>query len=192
MNRMSLFSQAAGRYAPPTVPTVWPEFLDERERKDGPVSLIVVDAQPGFTAVDRPTVDAIERQVLLAIENNWWVIVLETWPDRLGHTHSQIWRHLENYNRKIMWVKEGTNGTMQVLWSFDDFRYPEEMVRIVGVNTGACVAAVVYGLLKHRPQTRIRMIEEGLNDEWGKEKGWENFPCATSLAVSSESIDHHP
>jgi len=179
------------RHNPPVqAPTLFPDILDDYERQDGPVSLVLSDVQPGFESCTEAHVDAVIRQVIIAKQRNWWIIVLEWDGFRKGKTHPRILAILEGYARCISWDKgRNTSGAAQVEMSVDDFRYPSRVFRVVGLNTDECVVATVNGMLSRFPLSLIRVIREACNTDTGIDDPWVHFPKVCNLAISSETID---
>ena len=171
-------------------------YLCNGEDQDGNVTLVVVDMQPGFhDAIDRATLDAVERQIQLAVMRNWAIVLLENEPWRNGPTYPQLLRHLQNergqwtYKRAFMRVKATDSGAGQVIEACEDFCYPMQYFRVCGVYLDACVEQTVLGLLRGLPSASVRCIREAMNTNYKHEDAWAMFPVRPYLVVSSEQID---
>src|SRR5208283_4687262 len=106
--------------------------------------------QPGFKdAINKATLDAVERQIKLAISRNWAIVLLENEPWRNGATYPQLMMHLQDgrgnwkYKRAFMRVKSSDSGAAQVVEACQDFGYPMQYFRVCGVYLDACVEQTV-------------------------------------------------
>lgn len=171
---------------------LYPFHLHRDELLDGNVTLVVVDMQPGFRdAIDQATLDAVERQILLAIRCNWAIVSLEYDPWRNGETLPQLKRHLEPYRpRHMMRVKGCDGGSYQVVEACEDFGYPMQYFRVCGVYLDACVKQTVLGLSARLPSCSVRAIREACNTNYLHDGAWEDFPRSDHIVVSSELVDH--
>jgi len=168
-----------------------PFHLHDGELRYGNVTLVVVDMQPGFRdAIDKATLDAVERQVLLAISRNWAIVLLEFNPWRNGPTMPQLKRHLDGYERQMMRVKSTDGGSYLVVEACEDFGYPMQYFRACGVYTDACVKQTVLGLSARLPSCSVRVIREACNTNYAHAGVWESFPHKDHIVVSSELVDH--
>jgi hypothetical protein len=173
-----------------------PTILSPGEDKDGNVTLVVVDMQPGFQdAIDKATLDAVERQIILAISRNWAIVLLENVPWRNGPTYPQLMKHLQDgrgnwtYKRAFMRVKDTDSGAAQVVEACEDYGYPMQYFRVCGVYLDACVEQTVLGILRRIPDASVRCIREAMNTNYLVEGAWASFPVRPYLVVSSEQID---
>jgi len=173
-----------------------PTILSPGESRDGNVTLVVVDMQPRYReAIDTATLDAVERQIKLAISRNWAIVVLENEPWRNGPTYRQLMRHLKDerdnwiYKRAFMRVKATDSGAEQVIEACLDFDYPMQYFRVCGVLLDACVKQTVLGILARVRTASIRCIAEAMNTDYDHKGAWEDFPTRPYLVVSSERID---
>jgi hypothetical protein len=170
--------------------------LSPEEDLDGNVTLVVVDMQPGFSdAINQDILDAVERQILLAMRRNWAIVLLENVPWKNGPTYRQLMRHLQDgqgnwtYKRAFMRVKAADNGSEQVVDACYDFGYPLQYFRVCGVYLDACVQKTVLGILAKLPNSSVRCIREAMNTNYLVEGAWAAFPIKPHLVVSSEQID---
>jgi hypothetical protein len=171
-------------------PSIFPDILDDDERNNGQVSLIVSDVQRCFGSCTEALLQAVERQVKLAIQRHWWIIVLEYDSCNRGRTHERILKLLEGYDRWTWWDKGRVNGGgPQVEMSCFDFRFASNVFRVVGVNTDECNIDTITGVLRRFPRSLIRVIREACNTDSGRDDPWEKYPNVPNLAISSESID---
>jgi hypothetical protein len=190
-NSASVFSAQPGRRT-----LLDPMILSPGENQDGNVTLVVVDMQPGFRdAIDQATLDAVERQIKLAISRNWAIVLLENEPWRNGPTLPQLMKHLQDergnwtYKRAFMRVKSTDSGAAQVVEACEDFGYPMQYFRACGVYLDACVEKTVLGILKRLPCASLRCIRQAMNTNYLVEGAWAAFPVGPHLVVSSESVD---
>jgi hypothetical protein len=168
---------------------LYPFHLHRDELLDGNVTLVVVDMQPGFRdAIDKATLDAVERQILLAISCNWAIVSLEYNPWRNGSTLPQLKRHLDGYGRHMMRVKSTDGGSCQVVEACQDFGYPMQYFRICGVYIDACVKQTVLGLSARLPSCSLRVIREACNTNYLHAGAWDDFPRKDHIVISSELV----
>lgn len=192
MSRRSLTDLLHRHNPPEQPPSIFPDILDDDERDNGPVSLIISDVQRCFGSCTDALVDAVERQVKLAISRRWNIIVLEYDSCNRGRTDARILKLLESYDpcRWTWWDKGRCNGGgPQVTMSCDDFRYNSAVFRVVGVNTDECNLDTITGILWRFPRSLIRVIREACNTDSGHDDPWEKYPKVPNLAISSETID---
>lgn len=190
----SAFSARPGRRAVLNAAVLSPE-----ENQDENVTLVVVDMQPRFRdAIDEATLDAVERQIKLAIRRNWAIVLLENEPWRNGPTLPQLMKHLQDgqgnwtYKRAFMRVKCTDDGSRQVVEACEDFAYPMQYFRACGVYLDACVEQTVLGILAKVPGASVRCIREAMNTNYLVDGAWDAFPRKPYLVVSSEQVDSQP
>jgi len=176
-----------------------PNFLSIVEDQDGNVTLVVVDMQPGFKdAIDKATLDAVERQIKLAMRRGWAIVLLENAPWDNGRTYPQLRKHLMDgrgnwkYQRACTRVKEKEGGGNQVVDACKLLGYPLQYFRACGVYLDACVEQTVLGILKRIPGASVRCIREAMNTNYLHEEAWDSFPIRPYLVVSSEQVDSAP
>jgi hypothetical protein len=190
----SAFSVKPGRRA-----VLDPIYLSHGENQDGNVTLVVVDMQPGYKdAIDKATLDAVERQIKLAISRGWAIVLLENEPWRNGATYPQLMKHLKDgrgnwkYRRAFMRVKSTDSGADQVVEACMDFGFPMQYFRVCGVYLDACVEQTVLGILAKIRNASVRCIREAMNTNYDHKGAWASFPIRPFLVVSSEHVDSAP
>jgi hypothetical protein len=190
MSRTSPTDLLRWRNQPEQPPHIFPDVLDDNERDNGQVSLIISDVQRCFGSCTEALLDAVERQVKLAMQRRWWIIMLEYDSANRGRTHERILNLLKGYERMIWWDKgRATGGGAQVEMSCFDFRYPSHVFRVVGINTDECNLDTINGVLARFPRAVIRTIKEACNTDSGSPDPWQKYPNVPNLAISSETID---
>ena len=108
-------------------------------------TLIVMDMQQGFVAADDPvTINACAKEIQLAIENNNPIIIVEYKYN--GPTHPQLTKLVKDYPFISFIKKRDDDGTEDILNFFYRCKIQPERIRMIGVNTDACVLATLYGL----------------------------------------------
>ena len=108
-------------------------------------TLICIDMQPGFVAAKDPvTINACAKEISFAIENKNPIIIVEY------KYNGPTWPRLTNLVRDYPFVsfikKNDDDGSEDIMNFFYRCKIQPERIRIVGVNTDACVLATLYSL----------------------------------------------
>jgi len=146
--------------------------------------LLVVDMQPRFSS-SRPSwlIRNVSREIHSAMKKSWGIVFLE-YTRRCGRggvflterTHGKLLLLVEGYEHAMTVHKESDDGSREVLhaidgWYGDDGReHSGGGIRVVGVNTGCCVADTVNGLTKIMPYTEIVVVGNACNHVYENEQ----------------------
>lgn len=117
--------------------------------------LAIIDMQPNvfFSATNIKTIQNIVREIKQANKDMASVLFVEYGDDRdtydptheiLVQTCKQLnWQGKSDFN---FIVKKYDDGSPEIIDAIDKLRLPQELIRVCGVNTDACVARTVEGL----------------------------------------------
>lgn len=143
--------------------------------------LLVVDMQPRFKASKHEwLLKNVANEIRAAKAAGWGIMFLEYSCDGAGsgvalaeRTYGRLTRLVAKYKYAITVHKGYNDGSDEVLVAAEDWYGPEvtamhidDGIRVVGVNTEACVAATVNGLSKTRPDIEITVVGAACNGEW--------------------------
>lgn len=160
--------------------------------------LVIVDMQRQFAAADAVVVAAVLKQIELAKQNGWPVVVLElpeenllrmvragadlcgrplpvprsavAFPATLPAIMQALRGHLHEVRNKY-----GSDGGLNAVYACYDRGWPLDDFRVVGVNTECCVLATVKGLRNCRVLARIEVVREACNTT-NPDEVWSRFP----------------
>ncbi|MBI1266828.1 MAG: isochorismatase family protein [Cryomorphaceae bacterium] len=147
----------------------------------GQTLLVIVDMQPDFSAAKSPdTVSFVESAVVQAVNEGWKVVVLEF--DGYGKTHHSIMSLLSGYSEVEVCIKTVDDGSREVLGAVRRRHWSPKLVRVVGVNSHACVQDTTLGLARLRPDFEIEVLKKGCNRPGGN--NWSDFSIAANVRLS--------
>lgn len=148
--------------------------------------LLVVDMQPRFrSSTFGWMLKNVADEIRAAKLAGWGIIFLEytrsvSGSVQLGgvqlgeRTHGRLTRLVMRYKHAITVHKKQDDGSIDVLHAADmwyddsyDGSYVEHIaggIRVVGVNTSACIASTVNGLSKSRPDIKITVVGKACNN----------------------------
>lgn len=138
--------------------------------------LLVVDMQPRFgSSAHDWMLKNVADEIRAARSAGWGIMFLE-YSRQCGHggvslserTHGRLTRLVARYRHAITVHKEQGDGSYNVLHAADDWygdgaKHIDGGFRVVGVNTGACIAMTVNGISKARPATEITVVGGACN-----------------------------
>jgi nicotinamidase-related amidase len=149
-----------------------------------PYCLIVVDMQSKFEASNNPdTIKNCVKEIKKAVKNNMPIIILEY--DGFGPTQHALMNSMRNYPKRYWYEKCTDSGADEVHYIVKRFRLSKNL-KVVGVNTDACVRDTIYDLAckpKRYRNYKIEVISKACNTESGPRyhlktlerfAGWEN------------------
>ena len=126
--------------------------------------LLIIDMQPRFEAANNmPTRMAVLREIAKAKAMNMPVIVVEF--DGSGLSHQEILEAVKDYGRTVRVLKQQDDGSNEVLRACTVQGWEPISFTVVGVNTDACVARTVNGLLYLRPSVKIEVVKDAVNGD---------------------------
>ena len=160
--------------------------------------LVIVDMQRRFKAADAVAVAAILKQIELAKQKGWPVVVLELPEEnmlRMVRTGAELCARQLPVPRTAVAVpttlpaimhalaghphevrnKYGSDGGLNAVYACYDRGWPLDDFRVVGVNTDCCVLATVKGLRNCRALARIEVVREACNTT-SSDDVWSRFP----------------
>jgi len=145
--------------------------------------LLVVDMQPKFKASGRGwLLRAVAREVRAAKSAGWGIMFLEYTRCRgvggvpLGQaTHRRLTDLAADYDDAVVVHKDRDDGSAAVLHAAERWygtgpgndRHIDGGIRVVGVNTEACVADTVNGLSSAMPCLEITVVGDACNGHGG-------------------------
>jgi nicotinamidase-related amidase len=140
--------------------------------------LLVVDMQPRFDSSNREwLLKNVSREILRARRKEWGIIFLEytrgkgdggvRLPER---THEELTSLVGDYEDALIVHKMNDDGSEEVAevicgWYGNYGKHAKGDMRVVGVNTGCCVANTVNGLAHLLPCMRITVVGDACNHE---------------------------
>jgi nicotinamidase-related amidase len=146
--------------------------------------LLVVDMQPKFKASGRRwLLSAVAREVRAAKSAGWGIMFLEYTRCRdVGgvplkeRTRRRLTDLVADYSEAVVVHKERDDGSAAVLHAAERWysegagneRHLDGGIRVVGVNTEACVADTVNGLSAAMPGLEITVVGDACNAFGGK------------------------
>jgi hypothetical protein len=144
--------------------------------------LLVIDMQPNFRSANRRwLIGMVAREIRAARSAGWGVMFLE-YTSGYGsdgtirgvllkeRTHRCLTDLLRGYDAAITVHKGQDDGSAEVLraaemWFCEGGRYINGGIRVVGVNTEACVASTVNGLSAAMPDLEITVVGGACNSD---------------------------
>jgi len=154
--------------------------------------LLVVDMQPNFETSNREwLLENVEREIRAARAAGWGIMFLE-YARRVNgcgvpvahRTHARLIRLVEDYPHAITVHKNSDDGSVDAMCAAEDDWWDDDCaphldggIRVVGVNTDACVAATVNGLSERNSELEITVVGDACNGH--------------GSATDKPSNDHH-
>jgi len=151
--------------------------------------LLVVDMQAKkfSTASHAWLLENVAREVRDAKAAGWGVVFLEYTRgvgkggvDLAHRTHDSLTQIVADYGHAITVHKEHDDGSAEVLHAADDWwndagaEHIRAGIRVVGVNTEACVAGTVNGLASSAPDVEITVVGDACN---GQQEAYDGSPA---------------
>jgi len=142
--------------------------------------LLVIDmqAEKFGTASHAWLLRNVRREVLAAKRAGWGIMFLEYTRGvgkggvMLGErTHNSLTRYAASYRHAMVVHKERDDGSAEVLHAADDWwndtgvEHIRDGIRVVGVNTEACVAGTINGLAESAPDVEITVVGDACNGQ---------------------------
>ena len=134
-------------------------------------TLLVIDMQPHFVASQRKwLIRNVSAEIRAAMKAEHRIVFLEYTqiPGRPGvmaknATDKRLIEVLGDYDNALVIHKQHDDGSVEVAKLLEslngyDLGAIREKIRVVGVNTGACVAQTVNGMAKMMPGAGIVVV----------------------------------
>ena len=138
-------------------------------------TLCIIDIQPRFATA---TVDVIEeavRQIHLAKRRQDGIVILEYGDSdespEYERSYPAIYDAIGRYDKVAIKDKYDDSGADELLCAVSSHSFSTERLRVVGVNTCACVWATLDDVMWHGIFGRIELIKNGLNCMHTKHRG---------------------
>ena len=129
-------------------------------------TLVIIDVQPVFRAAKSKRIEnPILREIKLAKKNKYPIIVVEyrkkgpSWIQ--SRTCSFVTKELGG--NCVYVTKERDDGASVIAPALRKIT-KSKTIRVVGVNTGACVIETVNGMI--RRGYKVQIVADGCNDEY--------------------------
>lgn len=141
------------------------------------MALLIIDMQPDDfeAAANGFCVDTIIQEIYRAKCRRTYIVVLEYAGS--GPTHKLIRTAIGNYGKAVTVIKMSDDGSAEAMQAAKDEGFYGRYWRVCGVNTDACVAETVAGLLSYG--CRVKVIRDGCRNGRGNEDeqsdGWGGF-----------------
>lgn len=142
-------------------------------------TLLVIDMQPHFDASQRKwMIRNVSAEIKAAVKAGYRIVFLEYThtPKHPGvavknATDRRLIKLVAKYIDALVIHKQEDDGSVEVAKLLEslDGNYPgaiREEIRVVGVNTGACVAKTVNGMAKLMPMAGIVVVGRACNQGW--------------------------
>jgi len=159
--------------------------------------LIVIDMQSDeFPASrDERTIAAVEREIRLAVENGWGIVIVEFDPNEVGSTNPRLMRLVDGYPRLAVVSKSTDEGAKEIFEAIIENGFWPEHLRVCGCNSDACVLGTVQDYAEMVPSSHIKVIKDACNCLTGPTNDvWiEDFPKIPNVEIvsTSQSEAHH-
>lgn len=126
--------------------------------------LLIIDMQPRFEAANNMTTRmAVLREIAKARALNMPIIVVEF--DGSGLSHAEILEAVKDYPKHVRIVKGQDDGSTEILRACTLASWEPVSFTVCGVNTDACVARTVSGLVDLRPTVVINVVKDAVNGD---------------------------
>lgn len=120
--------------------------------------------QKFFPAANNPaTVQAVSKEVKAAIQRRQPVLIVEYDPSEVGPTHDCILELVSRYARALRITKHAADGSHQLLDVCILNNLPHSRLRVVGVNSDACVLETIEGYISLVPDCTITVVRPACN-----------------------------
>lgn len=143
-------------------------------------TLLVIDMQPHFKASQRRwLIKNVSDEIRDAMKVRDRIVFLEytSIPGKPGvmvknTTDRRLIKILGDYDNALVVHKQQDDGSVEVAKLIEslDGNHPgaiREKFRVVGVNTGACVASTVNGMAERMPKAKIVVVGKACNEGYG-------------------------
>lgn len=164
-------------------------------------TLAIIDMQENFPASrNKTTVQAVCREIGYARKRKDGILIVEYRVQkgkRLfnsdGRTHPDILKALGKYKRWYYVYKCDNDGSDEIAFACQKYRFDHSHFKICGVNLGACVLSTVKGLSNIYGEigTIIEVIKDACNSTrpWEEFVIWRKFSHLTGVKLKNE--DNH-
>ena len=116
-------------------------------------TLVVLDVQVYFEAASSfKLISNCKREIRKAINNKAPILLVEY--INCGRTSDEILEVLSKYDNKFIVIKTTDDGSFKILEAIAHFHLPNK-IRLIGVNTNACVYATAKGLVKKSCEVNV-------------------------------------
>lgn len=117
-------------------------------------TLLVIDVQPYFNAANnRRVIRNCRREIRQAIEDKAGILLIEFLG--CGRSNTGIAKMISNYDRAFVIIKGQDDGSSEVVAAIEHFNLPKTKIKVIGVNTNACVQSTVMGLTRLRTNSKL-------------------------------------
>lgn len=138
-----------------------------------PYVLVVVDMQLGFCAsLNEATIDAVAGEIEKAKSAKLPIVILEY--AKYPKTHERLLQMVDGYDKLAIETKPENDGSTELLEACIGNEYFQNVYRICGVNTLACVQSTVLGIADRLEDSRVEVVKNACNDETGANV-WHKF-----------------
>lgn len=119
-------------------------------------TLVVIDMQEIFKSATHinPLV-GVTREVMIAKTKKYPILYVEFDEAR---TLSQLTNLVKKYSKYAKVMKRFCDGSSDIIRALRRKNFPNNKLRICGVNSDACVLDTVKGLLKKLPDSKIEVV----------------------------------
>jgi len=145
-------------------------------------ALVIVDMQSQGFPLARSAMRGVKREVRLAMERGWHIIVVEYDLDCAGDTDSDLLELLSDYAFKHKVKKAHENGSREVVEYCAKHGLPTKLFRVVGVMTDVCVAQTSYGLVGRLSDCTVEVVKSACACAFSR-YDWNEFPSHERLRL---------
>ena len=143
------------------------------------VTLVVIDMQPRFGGSQRKwMIRNVSTEIKAAVKAGRRIIFVE-FPGIYGDpilnaTDKRLTKLVAGYDNTFTVQKHKQDGSKEVvrlLRKLAGRTVIREEIRVVGVNTGACVAETVNGMARKMSKASIVLVGKACNEGWSTNSG---------------------
>lgn len=148
--------------------------------------LVVIDMQPAGFPLALAVVRQVLREIKLAIERGWTIMIVEYDLECAGPTDSRITALLaeSGYQTWLPVKKKAEDGSAEILAALPPCATDEPLVfRVVGVTTDDCIAKSVFGLVKRLPTCVVELITDACYNWQGNRFDWSLFAGFSNIKL---------
>lgn len=157
--------------------------------------LVVIDMQPAGFPLALAVTNQVLREIKLAMENGWTIMIVEYDLECAGPTDSRITALLADsgYQYWFPVKKQAEDGSAEIAAAALPLTSTDEppVFRVVGVTTDDCIAKSVFGLLKRLPNCVVELITDACYNWQGHRFDWSLFAGFSNIQLFTPmEIDH--
>jgi nicotinamidase-related amidase len=160
--------------------------------------LVIIDMQPTFEASQEPwLIENVKREIRQAKKRKEPILLVRYHggsQDRRKdwQIDPRLLRTIGTYTKVFPVIKHRADGSQKIIGLLNRKRLPKKNIKVVGVNTDACVASTVNSLAERMPLSSIWVVADACHTDVGTSRYSGRAHISRRKNIRRVNIDFRP